>query len=122
MDNYIVRNTPAVVENVFTGLLWRGRNATDTIHKAVNHTREYGYCDAGLFRASINAALRSALESEKTFRAFIDKRRAVTVQPATKNAADYVRIVWEVQDDLKTVYAYLRRNIMVGGGGKSCAN
>lgn len=110
--NYITQNTPAVVENVFTGLLWRGQNATSIIDNAANHTREYKYCDAGLFRASINAALRSAMESEKSFRAFINKRRAITVRPAARNAEEYIRNMWEVQDDLKAVYAYLRRNIM----------
>lgn len=109
--NYIVQNTPAVVENVFTGLLRRGKNAMSIIDNAVNHTREYRYCDAELFRASINAALRSALESEKTFRAFINNRRAITVRPAARNAEEYIRNMWEVQDDLKAVYAYLRQNI-----------
>lgn len=109
--SYIVQNTPAVVENVFTGLFRRGQNATSIIDNAVNHAREYKYCDAGLFRASINAALRSALESEKTFRAFINNRRAITVRPATRNAKEYIWNMWEIQDDLKAVYAYLRRNI-----------
>lgn len=108
---YIRQNAPGVVENVFMGLLWHGRNAGETISFSVNHARAFHYCDADLFRASISAALRSALESEKTFRAFINNRRAVTVQPAARNAEEYIRNMWEIQDDLKAVYAYLRRNI-----------
>lgn len=108
---YITQNTPGVVENVFMGLLWHGRNASNTISLSVDHARAFHYCDADLFRASINAALRSALESEKTFRAFINKRRVITVQPAARNAEEYIRNMWEIQDDLNAVYAYLRRNI-----------
>lgn len=108
---YITQNTPGVVENVFMGLLWHGINAWETISFSVDHARAFHYCDAGLFRAAINAALRSALESEKAFRAFINNRRAVTVQFAARNAEEYIRNMWEIQDDLKAVYAYLRRNI-----------
>lgn len=110
--NYITQNTPAVVEHVFNGLLWHRRNASETIYRSVDHARAFHYCDAGLFRASINAALRATLQSEAAFRAFINKRRTVTVRPATRSAEEYIRVMWEIQDDLKTVYTYLRRNIM----------
>lgn len=109
--SYIAQNTPAVVENVFTGLLWRGRNASETIRHFVNHAQEFHYCDADLFRASINAALRSAMESEKTFRAFINNRREELISPATKNVADYIRVMWEQTDPPEKVFAYLKNNL-----------
>lgn len=90
--SYIVQNTPAVVENVFNGLLWHGRNASETISHSVDHAQAFHYCDAKLFRASINAALRYVLESERTFRTFINERRAIMVQPATRNAGEYMTI------------------------------
>lgn len=110
--NYIVQNTPAVVENVFTDLLWYGKNAASTIQNAVNHAVEYHYCDTGLFRASINAALRAALQSEKDFRAFVNERRKLICRPEARNAAEYIGIMWEVSGSLSDVYIYLRRNIM----------
>ena len=110
--DYIVQNTPAILENVFTGLLLYGRNATSTIQNAVNHSAEYHYCYTGLFRASINAALRAALQSEKTFRAFVNERRKLICRPAARDAEEYIRIMCEVPDSLSIIYIYLRQNII----------
>ena len=106
---YIVRNTPAIVENALKNYFWHNKEISETIEKSCNHAREYHYCDVDLLRASVNAELRQVLESKENFRKFLNKQRATLISPVCKSAKEYLVKMWETEESLENVYNFLRR-------------
>lgn len=106
---YIVRNTPAIVENALKNYLWHNKEISKTIEKSCNHAREYHYCDADLLRASVNAELRQVLESKENFRKFLNEQRATLISPTCKSCKEYLSKMWETEESLENVYNFLRR-------------
>ena len=106
---YIVRNTPAIVENALKNYLWHNKEISETIEKSCNHAKEYHYCDTDLLRASINAELRNILQSKENFQKFLNERRKKVVSPACKSCKEYLVKMWETEESLKNVYNFLRR-------------
>ena len=106
---YIVRNTPAIVENALKNYLWHNKEISETIEKSCNHAREYHYCDADLLRASVNAELRNILQSKENFQKFINEQRKKLVSPSCKSVKEYLVKMWETEESLENVYNFLRR-------------
>ena len=106
---YIVRNTPAIVENALKNYLWHNKEISETIVKSCNHAREYHYCDVDLLRASVNAELRQVLESKENFRKFLNEQREKLISPACKSVKEYLSKMWETEESLENVYNFLRR-------------
>ena len=106
---YIVRNTPAIVENALKNYFWHNQEISETIEKSCNHAREYHYCDADLLRASVNAELRNILQSKENFQKFINEQRKKLVSPSCKSVKEYLVKMWETEESLENVYNFLRR-------------
>ena len=106
---YIVRNTPAIVENALKNYFWHNKEISETIEKSCNHAKEYRYCDVGLLRASVNAELRNILQSKENFQKFLNEQRKKIVSPVCKSAREYLSKMWETEESLENVYNFLRR-------------
>lgn len=111
MKEYIKVNTPAIVENIITEFLWYNTPPTETINKACAHAREYNYCSPSDLRVSVSVMLDNVVLTYDNFIRFIKSRRKGLISPATKNAAGYIRIMWEQTDSPKKVFEYLKNNI-----------
>lgn len=106
---YIVANTPGIVEGALLSYFWHGKEISVSIENSCNHAREYHYCDVNLLRASINAEMWSILQNKEHFRDFINERRKTLVSPACKSCKEYLVKMWETEKSLENVYKVLRR-------------
>jgi hypothetical protein len=93
-QTYIKANTPTVVENYINHLLWNQQPLNEYLQEIEAHVREYRYCDADEFKASILRLLRQLTTEDKLLK-FAKQRKALVIRPYYSTVKKYIEGQWE---------------------------
>jgi hypothetical protein len=93
-QTYIKANTPTVVENYIKHLLWNQQPLKEYLQEIEAHVREYHYCDADEFKASILRLLRQLTTEDKLLK-FTKQRKALVIRPYYSTVKKYIEGQWE---------------------------
>ncbi len=92
-QTYIKANTPIVAENYIYRLLWNQKPLKEYLQEIEKHVREYHYCDAEEFKASILRLLKQ-LTTEDRLLKFAKQRKALVVRPYHSTVKRYIECQW----------------------------
>ena len=101
-QTYIKANTPTVAENYIKHLLWNQQPLKEYLQKIEEYEREYHYCDAEEFKASI-LRLLNELTIERKLLNFCVKRNALIVNPHYATVKKFLVNEWETQRTLTSI-------------------
>ena len=101
-QNYIKTNTPTVAENYIKHLLWNQQSLKEYLQEIEEYEREYHYCDAKEFKASI-LSLLNELTIEKKLLNFCVKRKALIINPHYSTVEKFLVDEWETQRTLTSI-------------------
>lgn len=107
---YIKQNAPAAAENCIKAYLWSGVPFRESLNKNADYLCRFHYVPAGAFVAAVVDILRT-ITTPQAFATFIDKRRALTVSPCYKSAADYIKGEFETDCTAADIARIIRLEI-----------
>lgn len=93
-QTYIKVNTPTVAENYIRQLLWNQQPLNEYLQEIEAHEREYHYCDAEKFKASILRLLKQLTTEDKLLK-FSKQRKALLIRPYYSTVKKYIEGQWE---------------------------
>lgn len=110
--NYINQNAPFFAENCIIFLYWENRSFTNSIEKEREHLRQYPVIEVST-TDFINAGL-DILKSASTAEGVLNLARNNRIgwtSPFYKNARDYIKRHWEIDDTPEEIAAKVSREL-----------
>ena len=110
-QTYIKANTPTVVENYIHRLLWNQQPLNEYLQEIEVHVREYHYCDADEFKASILRLLKQ-LTTEDRLLKFAKQRKALVVRPYYSTVKKYIEGQWETSLEPEVIADLIKQAVL----------
>ena len=109
-QTYIKTNTPTVAENYIKHLLWNQQPLHEFLQEIEAHVREYHYCDADEFKASILRLLKQLTTEDKLLK-FVKQRKALVIRPYYSTVKKYIEGQWETSLESEIIVDVIKQAV-----------
>ena len=94
--NYIKANINACVNNCICFYLWKNQSFKQSIQNAMDHVKEYNYCNPDDMKIAIVDKLRT-MTSKKGINNFISEFKKTYVSPSYKTVKEFISGEYETE-------------------------